>query len=147
MATTRERIRYFVENQQIKPQDFFNKTGLKRGYLDTSHSESAVKDTVIAKILENYQQINPVWLLTGKGEMLSSATTLNEPGEAYKKEGSHLKGILFEDQTVIERKLNLILKKIDDLNELNKDVAEIKKTVERLAVIDEINDEIEKNGN
>jgi phage repressor protein C with HTH and peptisase S24 domain len=70
LETTRQRIRYFIDNQDIKPKEFLSKTNLKRGILDKSLENSGVTDTVIADILVNYPNINPLWLVAGKGEML-----------------------------------------------------------------------------
>ncbi|MDB0601402.1 S24 family peptidase [Tenacibaculum maritimum] len=75
METTRQRIRYFIDKQGFKPKDFLNKTKLKRGVLDKSLDKSGVSDNVIADILVNYPNINPLWLVAGRGEMLINNTS------------------------------------------------------------------------
>lgn len=70
METARKRIIDFIENQSIKTKDFLSKTGLKKGFTDRSHQESGITDIYLSKILEAYPELNPTWLLTGKGEML-----------------------------------------------------------------------------
>lgn len=73
METARERILYFIENQDIKPKDFLMKTSLKKGFLDKSHAKSGASDIYLSKILESYPQLSAEWLITGKGEMLKAS--------------------------------------------------------------------------
>jgi len=70
LETSRQRILEFIEKQSIKPKDFLLKTGLKKGFVDKSHINSGISDIYLSKILESYPEINPTWLLTGKGERL-----------------------------------------------------------------------------
>lgn len=77
METSRKRIIDFIDYQGIKPSVFLEKTGLKKGFIDRSHQNSGASDIFLAKILEVYPEMNPTWLLTGKGEMLIEKNTLN----------------------------------------------------------------------
>lgn len=43
-ATTKERILYFIDNQNIKISDFLRKTDIKRGFLDADKLNSTVSD-------------------------------------------------------------------------------------------------------
>lgn len=82
METARKRIIYFIENQGIKSKDFLIKTGLKKGFVDRSHQDSGITDIYLSKILECYPEINPVWLITGEGEMLKSDQEQKDPPDA-----------------------------------------------------------------
>ncbi|MDD3005858.1 S24 family peptidase [Flavobacterium sp.] len=84
METSRKRIIDFIENQGIKPSVFLEKTGLKKGFIDRSHQDSGATDLYLSKILDVFPELDPEWLLTGKGNMLKSERdqeqTPNEKG-------------------------------------------------------------------
>lgn len=69
-ANTKERILQFIEIQGITKSIFFEKTGIKRGFLDADKLEGSVSDVFLAKIIATFPEINPEWLITGKGSML-----------------------------------------------------------------------------
>ncbi len=65
-----ERILQIIEYKGISKNKFYTETSLSNGFLDK------VKDVGVSKveiILSTYPDINPTWLLTGKGEMLKSS--------------------------------------------------------------------------
>lgn len=70
VASTKERILQFIDNKGIDKKIFFEKTGIKRGFLDSDKLKSAVSDVFIAIIIAVFPDLNPEWLLTGKGEMI-----------------------------------------------------------------------------
>lgn len=81
------RILQLIEHKGINKNKFYIKTGLSNGFLDKVKDIGASK---IEQILNSYPDINPEWLLTGKGDMLKQniylenapaldTTTLNEP--------------------------------------------------------------------
>jgi phage repressor protein C with HTH and peptisase S24 domain len=81
------RILQLIEYKGINKNKFYIKTGLSNGFLDKVKDIGASK---IEQILNSYPDINPEWLLTGKGDMLKQniylentptldTTTLNEP--------------------------------------------------------------------
>ena len=64
-----ERILQIIDYKGLNKRQFYLQTGLSNGFLDK------VKDVGVSKlelILSTYSEINPNWLLTGKGEMLKS---------------------------------------------------------------------------
>lgn len=72
-ATTKRRILQYLEYKHITTTIFFQKTGIKRGFLDSDKLNGAVSDLFIAKIIAVFQDISLDWLLTGEGEMLKSS--------------------------------------------------------------------------
>lgn len=81
METARKRIIDFIENQGIRPSEFLANTGLKKGFVDRSHQNSGISDVYMSKILETYPEINPEWLLTGKGEMIRKKESKTQGSE------------------------------------------------------------------
>jgi repressor LexA len=89
LETSRKRIIDFIENQHIKPKDFLEKTGLKKGFIDRSHQDSGASDIFLSKILEVYPNISADWLLTGKEPMLKDSS----PKDVFTEEVLSKKGI------------------------------------------------------
>ncbi|MCT7903708.1 MAG: hypothetical protein N4435_00675 [Candidatus Ornithobacterium hominis] len=53
-------------------QDFFRKTGLNYSNFTGKSKDSDLSSKSVAEIITMYPEINPTWLLTGKGEMTLS---------------------------------------------------------------------------
>ena len=84
LATTKQRILYFIEKKNITKSVFYEKTDIKRGLLDKDKLDATVSDVYIAKILASFPDLNIEWLITGQGEMLNSQT-LQPPMTLYKR--------------------------------------------------------------
>ena len=69
-ATTKQRILEYLDFKGITVTKFFEETGIKRGFLDTDKLNMAVTDLNITKIIAKYNDLNLIWLLTGKGKMI-----------------------------------------------------------------------------
>ena len=67
---TKRKILQYLDYKKIKKKDFFIQTGIKRGLLDTDKLDKTVSDENITKILVVFPDLNPIWLLTGKGDMI-----------------------------------------------------------------------------
>lgn len=70
LASTKERLLQYIEIKGDGRSEFYAKTGMKRGLLDTDKLKATVPDTAIAKIIAHYTDLNVEWLLTGEGDML-----------------------------------------------------------------------------
>ena len=62
-----DRILKIIELKNINKNRFYKETGLSNGFLDKVKDIGASK---IEQILNVYPEINPEWLLTGKGDMI-----------------------------------------------------------------------------
>lgn len=62
-----QRIVQFIEYKGISKYKFYQETGLSNGFLDKGENMGSDK---CEKILYTYPDINPEWLLTGRGSML-----------------------------------------------------------------------------
>jgi hypothetical protein len=70
---TIERIYKYIEYRNITPAIFEKKTGVSNGYLGKQLKRMAdIGESITTRIIENCPDIDPLWLLTGKGEMLRS---------------------------------------------------------------------------
>lgn len=74
--TIKERILYFIENQNIKKVDFFNNTGIASSNFKGEGKKSEIGGDKIVIILTVYPQLSAEWLLLGEGEMIKSKVNL-----------------------------------------------------------------------
>ncbi|MCZ4693902.1 helix-turn-helix transcriptional regulator [Ancylomarina euxinus] len=72
LAPIKGRILEFAEEQQITKKLFFEKLNVSASNFRSQSLKSEVGSDVLAKISSTFPNINLVWLLTGKGEMLLS---------------------------------------------------------------------------
>lgn len=109
-----DRIFQIIDYKGINKTNFYKEVGLSNGFLDK------VKDVGASKldlILNKYPEINPEWLLTGKGEMLKGevrstpAKNINKgipllPFEVFAGVGFDVEGVNFD---VIEERYEIPL--------------------------------------
>lgn len=80
----KERLLQFIESKRIPVYKFEEKTGLSRGYIKNMREGIGAKK--LEGILKSFPELNRVWLLTGDGEMINTAsihTTLSDPIQPY----------------------------------------------------------------
>lgn len=67
------RIRKYIEFKGISYYAFENSIGASRGSISKAVKENkSIGSTVLENILTAYSDLNPTWLLTGKGNMLTT---------------------------------------------------------------------------
>ena len=66
----KERLLQFAETKQIKKMEFYAKIGVDSSNFAGKMAESELAADKIARILLIFPELNPDWLLLGKGEML-----------------------------------------------------------------------------
>ncbi|MEH0007588.1 MAG: hypothetical protein V6Z82_02565, partial [Flavobacteriales bacterium] len=66
-SPVKDRILQVIDLKGDNPNKFYVKSGVTRGVLT---QKNGISEKNIARILDTYHNINPAWLLTGKGEML-----------------------------------------------------------------------------
>ena len=69
------RILQFLEIQKFGKYSFYNKIGLSASNFAGKSLESALSSTKISEILHIFPDLNPDWLLLGKGQMLRTDST------------------------------------------------------------------------
>lgn len=87
LSTIKTNILKYIEYKGISKYRFYKETGITRGVLDQNNGMS---EENTARIIAHYTEINPEWLLTGKGNMLRDD---NPPLVAAKESNAMDKGI------------------------------------------------------
>ncbi len=74
ISPIKQRILHFASTLGISKRDFYTKIGVSRGTLE---SKTGITEDVITKFFTTYPNVSIVWLMTGRGGMLSQ-TELSE---------------------------------------------------------------------
>ena len=74
ISVQKERILQFLDYKGISKNKFYQETGISNGTLDKS---SGLSLETVEKFYTIYPEINPDWLITGKGDMIKSDKNLN----------------------------------------------------------------------
>lgn len=112
----KQRILQIIDNKKLTKSIFFQKTGLKRGFLDSDKLEQAVSDRQIAMIIAAFPDVDTDWLITGKGEMLRTSEVHHPSGEAYSASDNHMQSLI----DILNRTLSEKDKQISQLLEIIK---------------------------
>lgn len=115
-----DRILKIIELYNENKSKFYKKTGLSNGFLDK------VKDIGVSKldyILNSYPDINPEWLLTGKGEMLRQ------------KEAPIVPIVNEKDSYIIELQKDKIRSLEKELQNQRQEIEQLKKELSSVPVV------------
>jgi transcriptional regulator with XRE-family HTH domain len=84
------RIKDILEKKDLNPAQFADQLNINRSRLShvlTGRNNPSLE--IVQAILDNYPDINPMWLLSGKGKMTKN-DILNDPAPAEKSQGVDL---------------------------------------------------------
>lgn len=65
--TIRERVIHFLEYKRMTKYRFYKETGISNGFLD---KKGAIGSDKLKLMCDKYPDLNPLWLLLEKGEMV-----------------------------------------------------------------------------
>ncbi len=103
----KQRIIEYLDYKGYKKDDFFQKTDIARSNFSGNGAKSEIGGDKLVKILTSYPDINPDWLLTGKGKMLrADSSELERENERLKAEIAELKKSAYSPQSLAERNRN-----------------------------------------
>ena len=75
ISPVKDRILYYIENLSISKREFYSKTGISRGALE---SPTGITEDTLAKFIATYPEVSLEWLIRGEGEIVRP----NGPEEA-----------------------------------------------------------------
>ena len=119
LTNIKERILYYTDIQKLSKEKFFEDLQTTYGNFKGKAKQQALNSDIIERIITNHPDINPEWLLTGKGEMLKfkySNITLMPAIKLEEIQG--LTDVALYDVQLLEEKLKKANKRIELLEEL-----------------------------
>lgn len=127
----------YIDFKGISVFKFEQSIGVRSTIDKAIKSNSNLRSDILSKIIEVYTDLNPDWLLTGKGEMLRQNETnvVNEPGPVYEIEEkvvTELKkqnDLLRENYHLSKEMIDLQKEKIEVLQQKLQQCEEQKKSV------------------
>lgn len=74
----KDRVLYFADLEEGNKQNFFKNVELKYSNFTGKSKESDLNSKSVAEILLKYPKLNPIWLLTGQGEIHINSHPIND---------------------------------------------------------------------
>ena len=89
MEKITDRLSKYMAYKGLNPNKITVEAGISVGLIGRSlKNQTGFNSETIEKILHTYPDLNPVWFVLGKGEMIiSDIYIVSEPGEAYEARG------------------------------------------------------------
>lgn len=81
----KERIIQVIEYKGIAKEDFYKKIGMTSANFRGDAKKRPLNSNAIENILSEIPDLNPEWLLTGKGEMLRGSEQKQEEKNVFKE--------------------------------------------------------------
>jgi hypothetical protein len=123
-----DRILLFVHHKNMSMRTFDTSIGVGNGYTSKqSKSGGSVGSNVLERIIDKYPDLNPLWLVTGKGEMILEIETSDEPLPDY---GKSIDAILENKiERIVERQLKKFSEKLGTFPTIEEISLEIQKNL------------------
>lgn len=85
MSIFLERIKAYVKEKDLSLRQVSLAVGLSGAYLSNSLKQGSTPSVdIISKIIDKYPDLNPFWLLTGKGDMIVEDDLVQESASHYR---------------------------------------------------------------
>ena len=78
ILTVKDKIFAFLEKKGITKTEFYAETGIESSNFKGKNKDSLPGSAMLVKILTKYPDLSADWLLTGRGEMLKTNSTLTD---------------------------------------------------------------------
>jgi transcriptional regulator with XRE-family HTH domain len=111
-----ERIKQFIDYKKLTINKFSDAVGTSNSYFNKLiKNGTTIGSDKIENILRAYPDLNPIWLVTGKGSMLNSYSLLE--GSLYFTNDQPEKYEI--DENICAKRIRLLQEKIEMLEEKN----------------------------
>ena len=107
-----DRIKSFIEYKNISLRKFDESINMSKGYMSRQiKSNASVGGDVLEKIIDAYPELNPIWLLQGKGEMILLPNLVNERELIYQQTSDTFANTLLQylDHPEISKKIKVMI--------------------------------------
>lgn len=97
-STVKERLQFFIKSKGLSQARFEQAVGISNGYVN--NIRKGIGAAILQKMVKNYPDLNPSWLMSGEGEM-------SLPAERKANEDVLLELIRQKDQTIQEQAMEI----------------------------------------
>lgn len=118
LPTIKDRILYFAEKKEVSKQDFFRKTGLNYSNFTGKSKDSDLNSKSVGEILLKYPEINPIWLLTGQGEMTTQPSKQIIENNGNTNNQNNINGSVGGNLTISQNDISILLEMQKELNNI-----------------------------
>ena len=119
-----ERLIQYIDYKGFSNRSFEIQIGLSNGYIGTQLKRNAdLGESILNKILDNCLDINPIWLISGKGEMLKQ------------KEAPIVPIVNEKDSYIIELQKDKIRSLEKELQNQRQEIEQLKKELSSVPVV------------
>lgn len=108
-SNIKERILQISDYYKVNKEDFFRELGVSYANFKGVQKKSALNSDTIAKVMSNYPDINPVWLVCGTGDMLEDEIQLDD---------AELKELYEKVINLLEKKIEVLEERLSDKNKI-----------------------------
>ena len=126
ITNIKQRVLQIIDCYKISKEKFFNSIDMTSANFRGNAKNSLLNSNAIENIITIYPDINPTWLLTGKGEMLDSQPVTKSiiNGNIYDKETLDiLKKELADKRDIIKHLIKENDKKSEEIEGLKSELA------------------------
>jgi len=117
---TIDRIHQYFEYKKIKPTRFEKENNISNGYFGVQKKRNAdVGSTILETIIDKCRDLNPIWLLTGKGIMINNSNHFDAVTQ-------------IDNSTTFEYLEKTIQSKDDEIKQLNREIGKLEVIIEQL---------------
>lgn len=127
-----DRIKQIIDNEKLSMRAFEAKIGMGNGTIGKAiKNNSNIESRWIAPIVENFRQYNPVWIITGEGEMMKSADYIDNTFNTEEDNVKNLEEI--RNQVIkVNKLIDVISSQQQNIQEDRAEIKRLKEDIERL---------------
>jgi hypothetical protein len=114
ISPVKQRILQYVEYLNISKRDFYSKTNISRGTLE---SNTGITEDTLAKFIAIYQNVSIEWLLTGKGNMIANQISIVQEQEIMYENNTEKKDLMRETIDAQKKLIDFLQMRIKELEE------------------------------
>ncbi|XLS30303.1 hypothetical protein ACJD0Z_05600 [Flavobacteriaceae bacterium M23B6Z8] len=110
-----DRIKQFIEKRNLSLRSFDESIGMSKGYMSRQiKANASIGSDVLERMLIEYPELNPVWLLKGEGSMFTSGDGIvGDPGDPYYRKDSFARTlVIYMDHPMVAEKIKEMIKEI-----------------------------------
>lgn len=125
-----DRIVIFIKYKNLSMRAFDISIGVGNGYTSKqAKTKASVGSDVLERIIDKYPELSPLWLLTGRGDMIIDPKTVSDSLPDY---GNNIDAMIENKiKRIVERQFKEFSEKIENFPTLEQISQEIQKNLKK----------------